>query len=306
MDSSTRRSLSRVAVIGTATVASLELARIIFRNHQLFDPDCEPLVSWNPADYGLDPERVDSVQFQSLDGTPLHGWYCRAERPIASALYCHGNTGNLTYSAGVIPLLVDAGISVLLFDYRGYGKSEGKPSLRGLIKDGRAAAKYHDLIRPEGVPSLLYGFSLGGAVGAQALRSVRFGGLVLQSTFTNLGDMARFKFGRIPFHLISGRELDTLRVLPDYDLPLLLLHGTEDEVVPCWMGQRLFSTFPYQKELLLVEHGQHGDLYIRESERIIEGLRRLASAAAERFTPVLAAPGMSCLSGTGFTNSALD
>jgi len=276
VESSTKKGLSRAAMIGTATLASLELARVVFRNHQLFCPEPEPLVSWNPADYGLDPDRVDFIRFESLDKTSLHGWYCRAEEPIASAVYCHGNTGNLTYSAGVIPGLVKAGISIFLFDYRGYGRSEGTPSLRGLVKDARAAAKQHDLLRPPGIPSILYGFSLGGAMAVQALRTGRFDALVLQSTFTNLGDMARFKFGRIPVHLISGRELDTLTLLPQYDLPLLLLHGTDDDVVPSWMGERLFAAFPHRKEMLMIQKGQHGDLYILAADRILDAIQRLS------------------------------
>ena len=93
-----------------------------------------------------------------------------AKKPIASALFCHGNTGNLTNVASVMPHMLDAGYNILLFDYRGFGLSTGRPSLNGVVDDGVIAAKFHDAIRPKHLPSILYGYSLGGGIAAQVLR----------------------------------------------------------------------------------------------------------------------------------------
>src|SRR5207237_4655691 len=101
------QSASMPLLIGAAAVAAIEVARRVFRHVKLFCPSPEPLHSWNPADYGMDPERVTEEWFETPDGELLYGWYARSEKPIASALFCHGNTGNLPTSAGDTPHLID-------------------------------------------------------------------------------------------------------------------------------------------------------------------------------------------------------
>ena len=261
---------------GGAIAAGFEVARILFRNVTLFHPSRKPVLSWNPADYGIDPSSVNEVNFESYAGHLLHGWYCRARDPIASALFCHGNTGNLTLNAPNIPKLLESGISIFVFDYRGYGRSTGLPTVRGLIEDARAAAKEHDRVRPPFLPSILYGYSLGGAVAIQIARRTRFDGLVLQSTFTNLRDMARHRFGAVPVHLVVGNEFDSLEAIKKVDVPLLVVHGTEDKTVPHWMGQQLFDAHNAGKELMLVDGGAHTNLFAVDSDRVVESIRRLA------------------------------
>jgi len=265
-------------LISGATVIALEAARRIFRRMQLLCPTREPVISWDPKDYGLDPKRVDEMWIETDDGELLHAWYCRAERPIASGLYCHGNTGNLTNTAHVMPHLVDAGISVLLFDYRGFGRSTGSPSLGGVIADGLCAARWHERIRPKGVPSLLYGFSLGGAIAAQVIRQHSFDGLVLQSTFTSLPEITRIAFPGLPLHLFAGTVFDTLRVVRGLQVPLLVIHGTEDEVCPSWMAHKLYDSAACQKRMMyIVEGGLHKDLYIRDCDSLVWTINRFAT-----------------------------
>lgn len=276
-----RKRLDRLAkplIVGGVAVLALDVARRVFRHNQLFCPSKDPVISWNPEDYGIPRDRVDEHWFESEDGSLLHAWYCRAERPIASALYCHGNTGNLTNPAHVMPHLMDSGINVLLFDYRGFGRSSGHPSLHGVISDGIAAARFHDTIRPPQVPSILYGFSLGGAIAAQVIRHHAFDGLILQSTFTNLPEMARVTFPRLPLHLFSGSLFDTLAVVRQLDVPLLLIHGSEDEVCPRAMAQKLYDTCGGAKKMLyLVEGGLHKDLFVRDADTLVWAVNRFAS-----------------------------
>lgn len=257
---------------------TLEIGRRLFRHLQLFCPTKEPVLSWKPEDYGLERHRVDEMWIETDDGELLHAWYCRAEKPIASALYCHGNTGNLTNTAHVMPHLVAAGINVLLFDYRGFGRSSGIPTLHGVIDDGVTAARFHEKIRPKGVPSILYGFSLGGAIAAQVIRHHSFDGLVLQSTFTNFPDMARAAFPRIPLHLFAGRIFDTLAVVRTLKVPLLVLHGTEDETCPCWMAHRLYehASAP-KKRMYTVDGGMHKDLFVRDCDTLVWAINQFAA-----------------------------
>src|SRR5437763_1295539 len=120
---------------------ALDAARRIFRRMQLFCPSRQPEKSWNPEDYGIPPGVTEELWIETDDGEFLYAWYCRAENPIASALYFHGNTGNLTTTAFTIPHMLRAGISVLYVDYRGFGRSTGSPSFNGIIEDGVAAAR---------------------------------------------------------------------------------------------------------------------------------------------------------------------
>lgn len=264
-------------IIGGLTVVALDVARRVFRRTQLFCPTREPLTSWHPEDYGIDKTHVDELWFETDDGEMLYGWYCRADRPIASALYFHGNTGNLSNVAHVMPHLMAAGINVLLFDYRGFGRSSGRPSLSGIISDGITAARFHESIRPHDVPSLLYGYSLGGAVAAQVIQHHSFDGLVLQSTFTNLPDMARVTFPRIPLHLVAGDFFDTMAAVRKLKIPLLIMHGDDDETCPCWMANKLYEACPTtKKQIILVGGGLHKDLYVRDADSLVWAVNRFA------------------------------
>jgi uncharacterized protein len=266
-------------LIGGATFLALDLGRRLFRRSKLFCPEREPVISWNPEDYGIPRERTEVLSFETGDGEELYGWYCRAKNPIASSLYCHGNTGNLSNTAHVMPHLLDAGINMLLFDYRGFGRSTGNPSLSGIIDDGITAARLHEKIRPKNVPSILYGYSLGGAIAAQVVRRHPFDGLILQSTFTNLPDIARVAFPRVPLHLISGRFFDTLSVVRNVNVPMLIIHGTMDEVCPAWMAQQLHeSCTASSKRLVLVEGGLHKNLFeLQDAQTLVWEINRFAT-----------------------------
>lgn len=246
---------------GGVALAALDVARRLFREHQLFEPSPEPERTWNPADYGLEAARVEEVTIPTHDGQSLYGWYCRAEKPVASALFCHGNRGNLTVDAPLLPVLVGAGMNVLTFDYRGYGRSAGRVTIRGILADAVYAARTHDELRPAKLPSILYGNSLGGAVAAQTTKRHRFDGVVLQSTFTNLRDMARHTFPNLPMHLIAGTTFDTLSIVRRLDVPLLILHGTADEVAPCTMAHALYEHCPAPRWIRTIENGQHRDIH---------------------------------------------
>ncbi|MCU1347326.1 MAG: alpha/beta hydrolase [Acidobacteria bacterium] len=284
----TRENLEQLAhaalplIVGGAALAAAELGRRAFRDHELFCPVPEPLRDWNPATYGLDPSFVDELFLPTGDGHSLHAWYCRAKAPIASAVYCHGNTGNLTWFADEMRHLVGAGFSVLLFDYRGFGQSGGRPDLHGVIKDAILAAKKHDELRPAGIPSLAYGFSLGGAIAAQMAARIAFDGLVLQSTFTSLPDIARVTFPSLPIHLLSGHHFDTRSVVRELQIPLLVVHGSEDEAIPHAMGEEIFEAASGPKRLVVVSGGLHKDLYTREPERIVRELRDFVGNLPER------------------------
>lgn len=255
-------------LIGALAIAAFDAGRRLYRRSQIFCPDRNPIQSWDPADYGIPSGAVEEHWIDTPDGETLHAWYCRAEHPRASGVYCHGNTGNLTWSAHVIPHLLAAGFNVLFFDYRGFGKSTGIPTYRGVIADGVTASRFHDKIRPKHLPSVLYGFSLGGGIAAQVIGRHPFDGLILQSTFTSLPKITRVLFPRVPLHWFTGDLFNTLGVVKRLQVPLLLMHGTADEVIPCAMGHELFGACPSEKRMHVVEGGLHKDLYVRDPDAL--------------------------------------
>jgi uncharacterized protein len=276
------KSAATPLIAGAAAVLALDIARRVFRYTQLFCPKREPEKSWNPDDYGIPRERVDEVWFETNDGELLYGWYCRAEHPIASGVFCHGNTGNLTTTAPIIAHLLESGFSVLMFDYRGFGRSSGHPSFGGVVSDGVCAARFHDQIRPRHLPSILYGYSLGGAIAAQVIRHHPFDALILQSTFTNLPEITRSTWPRLPLHLFAGNLFDTRTVLQRLKVPLMIIHGGSDEVCPPWMAHALYDACPTMKRIYMVDGALHKTCYDVDSDRLIWAINQFIADLPHR------------------------
>jgi fermentation-respiration switch protein FrsA (DUF1100 family) len=277
---------ARNFLLGGAALLGADAALRSYRHSQLFEPTRDPIKTWNPADYGIPSHMVEEHWIDTPDGERLHAWYCRAEKPVASGLFCHGNKANLTKSADIIPHLLTAGLNILFFDYRGFGKSSGHATYAGVIADGVTAAQFHETIRPKDRPSILYGFSLGGAVAAQVIRRHPFDGFILQSTFTSLTRFARFLHPRVPLHLLAGRLFDTMRVVRRLTVPLLVLHGSEDEVIPCAMAQEIFDACETPKRLVRIEGGLHNDLYVREPDTLVRAISQFLEELPRHTRPM--------------------
>ncbi len=213
-----------------------------------------------PADVGLE---FEDLRFRAADGTRLHGWLVpgRAETPL---LWFHGNAGNI---GDRVPLLADLHrelqVAILILEYRGYGASEGTPSEAGLYLDARAALA--TLAEQLAVPAgrvVLFGQSLGAAVAVELASHGPPAGLILESPFTSVADMARHHYAWLPvWPLLRGR-FDSLARIADLSAPLLLVHGADDEIVPARMGERLFAAAREPKRLLLIPGGGHNDAYL--------------------------------------------
>lgn len=280
------QAVSLPLIAGAAAFLGAELGRRFYRDARIFAPSPDPVKSWDPADYGIPRNAVEERWIRTKDGQTLHAWYCRAQNPRASALFCHGNTGNLTVSADIIPHLLSVGLSVLFFDYRGYGKSSGRATVRGVLRDASEAARVHDQLRPAGLPSILYGYSLGGAIAAQLVRKHPFDALILQSTFTSLPRLTRLLHPRLPLHLLAGRAFDTMSVVRKLKIPLLIMHGTADETVPCAMAHEIYDACTTDKRLVRVEGGMHRDLYVRDAARLAGAIGDFLTRVSSSFRTV--------------------
>ena len=221
----------------------------------LFQPTKHPAGNWNPK--GLE---FRDVQFKSGDGTKLHGWYCPAQSPKAVVLYLHGNAGNITHRAGVLRYLQQKlNLTVFIFDYRGYGRSEGVATAEGVVADAEAARK--NLAELSGVREsdvVVMGRSLGGAVAVQLVSDNKCRALVIESSFSSLKSVAKAHFPRLAW-LVPGGKLNSAADIAKYRGPLLQSHGDADRVVPFTSGARLFQAAGEPKTFVRISGGRHND-----------------------------------------------
>jgi fermentation-respiration switch protein FrsA (DUF1100 family) len=200
----------------------------------------------------------EDVSFQAADGVKLHGWYLKHAAPRAAVLYCHGNAGNVSLEAELLKFLHDRlSVSVLELDYRGYGKSEGTPTVEGALLDARAAREVlaqKEQIQPAQI--VLMGRSLGGAI-AVDLAKDGARGLILESTFTSLRETAAVHYPSPLVALLVPSRLESLKAIVSYRGPLLISHGDADETIPFTHGQKLFAAGSGPKAFVTIPGGNH-------------------------------------------------
>jgi fermentation-respiration switch protein FrsA (DUF1100 family) len=213
-----------------------------------------------PENFGL---KARDLYFETQDQVKLHGWLFVRDPQGPFLLWCHGNAGNISHRLDNIARLQSVGINVFIFDYRGYGKSEGSLSEQGFYKDGGAA--WETLIREGPVPParvVLFGRSLGCAMAADLAARVPAAGLILESGFPHLGAMAKVHY---PFvfseRLLSGR-FDALSRLKRIKMPVLVIHGDRDGIVPTRLGRRLYESAPEPREWYEIKEADHNDTYL--------------------------------------------
>lgn len=214
-----------------------------------------------PAAWGL---KFETIDFKSADGTALHGWFIPAKGKAAKAtvVFSHGNAGSIGHHLGFCAWLAEAGYNVILYDYRGFGKSGGTVDRRGMIDDVKAAFVYARK-RPDIDTSRLvsYGHSLGGAQSVTALGETPVKGLraiVIDGAFASYLAMARIVGGQLGASLVTDELAPKDFVKNLSPVPLLVVHGDQDEVVPVSQGKQLFEAAGQPKTFFEVKTGRHG------------------------------------------------
>jgi uncharacterized protein len=235
----------------------------------------------------------EDVYFRADDGIELNGWYFPADTNLARSsqvvLLCHGNGGNISHRLEMAQALLTTGVSVFLFDYRGYGRSKGRPNEAGTYRDAEAA--YHWLERKgfAGEEILAYGESLGGGVAAELATRLVIGGLILQSTFTSIPDIGAELFPWLPVRLLAKIKYDTMSKLPRVKVPLLVMHSRADTWIRYRHGQRNFAV-ANEPKLFCELAGDHNDPLTNRSQfvadiekflRLIAEPRKQAATARE-------------------------
>ena len=214
-----------------------------------------------PEDFPNDQNPFEDVEFVSADGTRLHGWFADHDDPVGIALVCHGNAGNIATRGDSLMILNRRHrLAVMIFDYRGYGKSEGKPTEPGILSDARAARTW--LANRKNVPEdeiILMGRSLGGAVAVDLAAKDGAKGLVLASTFTSMPAVARNALPLMPAGLLMRQRFNSIDKIGNYHGPLLQSHGDSDKLIPIEQGRKLHEAAPGSKRFVTIPNAGHND-----------------------------------------------
>lgn len=216
----------------------------------------------------------DNVFFTSADGLELNGWFFPAKtnspRAKLAVLICHGNGGNISHRLDLYSALLDTGVAVFAFDYRGYGLSAGRPGEAGTYLDAHAACQW--LARKGFDRILAYGESLGGGVASELCLGEKMDGLVLQSTFTSIPDLGAEIFPWLPVKSLSAIRYDTLARLPRLKIPVLVMHSRADDLTAFHHAERNFAA-ANEPKLFWEIPGGHNDA-LEDRDRFIEGMEK--------------------------------
>ena len=264
----------------TALLLGLAVIGIVARQTELLErlfiyfPDRE--LHATPADRGVG---FEDVFFTAPDGVKLHGWFAPGSSDV-TWVWLHGNAGNISNRVDNLAVLHQRlGVNIFIFDYRGYGLSEGKPSERGTYLDGVAALAYVRSRRDvDGRKIVLFGRSLGCAVAVEIAARAGAYAVVLESPFTSVRAMARRAYPFLPgVGALVRAKYDSLSKIKDVDAPIMVLHGDHDEIAPFDMGQELFEAANEPKRFYTIEGAGHNDTYLVGGDAYYEALARFVA-----------------------------
>jgi hypothetical protein len=226
-----------------------------------------------PAAAGL--PRAEEITFSTEDGLTLGGWFVPAQPAAkggpAAVIVFNGNAGNRAFRAPLAAALAARGLSVLLFDYRGYGGNPGSPTETGLAADARAARRYV-AGRATGDRIVYFGESLGTGVAVRLAADQLPAALILRSPFTSLTDTGRHHYPILPVGLLLADRYASIDRIGEIRCPLLVIAGDRDSVIPVEQSRRLFEAAREPKRLVIVERADHNDYDLLAGERLLDAI----------------------------------
>lgn len=220
-------------------------------------------ISNTPDELGMD---FEDVVFKTGDGLHLNGWYIPAENSQFTVLFCHGNGGNIMHRLDSINIFYNLGLNCFVFDYRGYGSSEGKPGEEGTYLDVEAAYEWltkEKKISPNDI--IIFGRSLGGSIATQLASKVQARALIIESTFTSYVDIGRKFYPYMPVRWFARFSYRTIDYIKDVHCPVMIIHSKSDDVIPFEFGLELYEVANEPKEFVEI-FGSHNDGFLVSSE----------------------------------------
>ena len=231
----------------------------------------------NPAKIGL---KFEDLMIDS-GGKKIHAWYVPAEENRGTVLFCHGNAGNLGHRLTTINIWNRLGLNILIFDYQGYGKSEGSPTEEACYSDVKACFQWLEENEKVQRPLIIHGRSVGGGPACWGADNLEFDGLILESTFTSIPDAGANQFPFLPVRMLSKIDFNNKKILRSVDIPVLIFHGKGDEVIPYSMGLELAKAAGVELNELQGAHNGGFDItpsYTLKLEEFISRLNPQTSA----------------------------
>ena len=271
----------RLLAIVAATYLSILLLLRILESHLIFFPDFPSRLAgdWRPG--GLP---VEDVWLSADDGAKLHAWWIPADYAKFTFLAFHGNAGNISDRVYVHRFLHEIPANVLAVEYRGYGKSGGRPGERDFYRDARSAMRY--LAEKRGINPrtvISYGQSLGTAVAADLASETSVGGVVLEAPFPSLAAMARRAYWFLPgLSLLAGSQFDTKNKIAKIKAPLLIVQCTSDPVIPPDLGQQVYVAAASPKTLLQFDISCHEESALLAPAKYKAGLQKFLATIGQR------------------------
>ena len=241
----------------------------LFQSRLVYFPSSK--MDGSPRDVGL---AYEDVRFTASDNIQLQAWFVPAENARGVVLFCHGNAGNISHRLETITLLHDLGLSVFIFDYRGYGQSKGKPSEQGTYRDAWAA--WEHLVQERNTDPkdvIVWGRSLGGPIAAWLAREATPGALILESSFTSIPDIGAKLYPFLPVRLIARIRYNTEEYVSGVRCPVLVVHSPEDKLAAFEFGLRLFKAANEPREFLEITGG-HNNGFLISGRTYTDGVDR--------------------------------
>lgn len=266
-----RYNLLKILLYVVITLLILVGFVLFFESSFVYHPVKHPGGNWEPPELH---DSIHDVTFEAEDGTELHGWWVPKKDTDTTLLWYHGNAGNLSHRLGGIRDFFDLGVQILIMDYRGYGKSEGSPSEDGIYMDGEAA--YTFLRKEKNVPAselFILGRSLGAAVATHVAGKFPTGGLILVSGFPSARSMVPRVLPIPGLHFLVRHNLDSASRIGSIETPLLMMHGSEDNIVPPELGRKLFEHATEPKEFRLLDGAGHNNIHLRSGKEYLSAIR---------------------------------
>ncbi|MDZ7737039.1 MAG: alpha/beta hydrolase [Gammaproteobacteria bacterium] len=261
--------LISLTIILAGTWAGFAILLYITQDQLIFYPAKH--LSSTPDNIGL---LYEDISLSTPDRMRLHGWYIPAENPRGVLLFLHGNAGNISHRLASLEIFNHLGLSTLIIDYRGYGNSTGSPSEQGTYTDAETAWEY--LVTERGHEPgevILFGRSLGAAVATWLATQAMPAGIILESAFTSLKALAKEYYPYMPVGLLLRSRYSTEEYLVAANVPSLIIHSEEDEIIPYKHAESLLATAGRNSELHTIRGG-HNEGFLLSEDSYIQAIRQ--------------------------------
>lgn len=259
------RALISLLTIATSVYVLLSLVLYLLQGKMVFLSNLPGrALTASPGDIGLEYE---DVYLATLDDERLHGWYVPATISRGVIVFFHGNAGNISHRLDSIGIFHQLGLDTLIIDYRGYGQSTGKTTEQGTYLDAQAAWSY--LVDERGIAAdqiIIFGRSLGGAVGAWLGTQHTPAAVIIESSFSSGVDMARRLYPFLPVRLITRLRYPVAEYASHLDCPVLVVHSRDDEIIPFAMGQSIYAAVKQRKSFLELRGDHNNGIFISRQD----------------------------------------